>query len=334
MTDKSSREIFIQTLSSVLGERSRVALLDIPTVANPGDHAIWLGERMALKYLGINIVLELDDKAFKPEIVRRALGEDGVILLQGGGSFGDLYAARQSFRHQVLTEFSDVPIIHMPQSIHIQRSESLAQLQEDIGRHSDFTLLVRDSDSYERATCEFDCPTYLTTDAASAILHNRSIPKATHDILWIRRRDIEAANVIRPPTSENMLVSDWAYALSSPVRNRRDSVWPVLQRELRKHDNTILESLRQRIIPLVPNSSWQQSIRFLAQGRVIITERLHGHILGRILNIPTVLIDNRIGKLGNYWRTWSSTYNNSTIASNPEEALELAADFLQVNRRE
>jgi pyruvyl transferase EpsO len=45
--------------------------------------------------------------------------------------------------------------------------------------------------------------------------------------------------------------------------------------------------------------------RLLSSGRVVITDRLHAHILCLLLGIPHAVLDNTYGKLGRFLETWT-----------------------------
>ena len=44
----------------------------------------------------------------------------------------------------------------------------------------------------------------------------------------------------------------------------------------------------------------------LCSGDVVVTDRLHGHILCCLLDIPHVVMDNVYGKIGNFRETWNT----------------------------
>ena len=52
-----------------------------------------------------------------------------------------------------------------------------------------------------------------------------------------------------------------------------------------------------------------QSVRLLSNYDLIITTRLHGHILACLLGIPNILLNNSYGKNKNFYQTWMK--NNS-----------------------
>jgi pyruvyl transferase EpsO len=48
-----------------------------------------------------------------------------------------------------------------------------------------------------------------------------------------------------------------------------------------------------------------RALYILSLGRVVITDRLHGHIFCLLLGIPHVLLDDASGKNGNFYETWT-----------------------------
>jgi pyruvyl transferase EpsO len=48
----------------------------------------------------------------------------------------------------------------------------------------------------------------------------------------------------------------------------------------------------------------RRGIRLLTQGRRVVTDRLHAHILCVLLDMPHAIIDNSYGKLSSFVETW------------------------------
>jgi exopolysaccharide biosynthesis predicted pyruvyltransferase EpsI len=67
---------------------------------------------------------------------------------------------------------------------------------------------------------------------------------------------------------------------------------------------------------------------FLQRGRVVITDRLHGHILSTLLNIPHIYIDNKQRKISNYHTTWTAGLDNVVLANSSIDAVEKAKELL------
>jgi exopolysaccharide biosynthesis predicted pyruvyltransferase EpsI len=78
--------------------------------------------------------------------------------------------------------------------------------------------------------------------------------------------------------------------------------------------------------PLSPPSSpslksaSSRGSRLLSRGRVIITDRLHGHILGLLLGIPQVLVGDRYGKVKSFYESWTRDCPITSWADSEKEA--------------
>ena len=66
----------------------------------------------------------------------------------------------------------------------------------------------------------------------------------------------------------------------------------------------------------------------LARGKVVVTDRLHGHILSVLMNKPNVILDNSYGKVFNYHAAWTPGVQNVLVASNITDAFEKAKYLL------
>jgi pyruvyl transferase EpsO len=117
------REI-VTTLKSFTGRYSTCALVDFPNHWNVGDSAIWLGELEILRYLGIRVVYICDHASYRAEALKKLIG-DGLILMSGGGNFGNLYAYHQRWRERILEDFPNNEIVQLPQTIWFTADDSI-----------------------------------------------------------------------------------------------------------------------------------------------------------------------------------------------------------------
>lgn len=69
---------------------------------------------------------------------------------------------------------------------------------------------------------------------------------------------------------------------------------------------------------------------FVQQARVVISERLHGGLAALLCGIPHVLLDNRYGKNFGVYNEWVRNEDVTKLASNGEEALEMALQLLKM----
>jgi pyruvyl transferase EpsO len=68
----------------------------------------------------------------------------------------------------------------------------------------------------------------------------------------------------------------------------------------------------------------QRGCRLLSRGRIVITDRLHAHILCTLLGIPHIVLDNNCGKLSGLIRCWAAEHPLCHLADSVAEATRIA----------
>ncbi|KAH8895293.1 hypothetical protein GQ53DRAFT_616102, partial [Thozetella sp. PMI_491] len=82
--------------------------------------------------------------------------------------------------------------------------------------------------------------------------------------------------------------------------------------------------------------AWAKSVagfELLGSARFVITDRLHGHILSTIIGVPHVLMDSKLGKNINFHDTWTRDCACTRVASNIDEALEIARLWFEEEKK-
>jgi exopolysaccharide biosynthesis predicted pyruvyltransferase EpsI len=319
-------------LAPLARRHSHVALIDFPNHSNVGDSAIWLGEVAWLAEAGIRVHYRCDVKSYNRTALAQALSADGAIFITGGGNLGDLWPRHQRLRETVIRDFPNRPIVQLPQSMHFQSAESLSRTQAVFNAHPDLTILLRDETSLALARNEFRATSVLCPDMA---FYLGSLPRPwapTRDIFWLRRVDRESSGDDDSPMGGDVAVADW-------LDDRR----PLLDRARRISRRFPLRLLARsapgrRTIGRVVDASYdwqaQQRVRFgcrlLSSGSVVITDRLHAHILCLLLGIPHVVLDNNYGKVRRFCQTWN-TLSSPLVrwAEAPADALAVARALVQ-----
>jgi pyruvyl transferase EpsO len=72
----------------------------------------------------------------------------------------------------------------------------------------------------------------------------------------------------------------------------------------------------------------QRGAHLLSQGRVVVTDRLHAHILCVVLQIPHVVVDNSYGKLSEFIQCWYRDDPLLSLVTSRQEAEEVARQRL------
>lgn len=312
-----------ETLRPLLVAAERVALIDFPNHPNVGDSAIYLGELACLAALGVPLPRFVCDFATydRAELARR-VGPAGVILLHGGGNFGDLWPTAQELRENIVRSFPDNPIIQLPQTIHFERRDSLCRARAILNAHPNFTLLVRDRRSLEIAGSEFRARSLLCPDITFALGPlARPIP-AARPLLWLLRTDKETR--AEPPPMSTEAPVDW---LEEPPTLLRELSYRLMGATRRRRLSQFARPLLARVYAPLARQRLQRGLEMLASAEVVITDRLHGHILCLLLGIPHVILDNNYGKLSSFYQTWTAHVDDVRWADSSTEALIQARDL-------
>jgi pyruvyl transferase EpsO len=322
-------------LERLIEPGSGVALLNFPKFGNLGDAAIWLGEIAALDRAGARVRYRCDSRTYRRRLLKAAIGERGTILLHGGGNVGDVYPLQQRVREAVLRDFPRARVIQLPQTIWFRSEGRMARFGELCRAHSGFTLMVRERRSLEIAGNGLGVEAVLCPDSAFALGPLRRPDRPGCEVLWLMRDDRErtASVPALDPGSEQL---DWptkfgegagadgrglrlAFALnrllSAPIE-RHSRASGVLSRA----SAMTLEPIARRRLAL--------ALHTLARGRVVVTDRLHGHILATLAGIPHVVLDNQSGKSRAVYETWTSACEVVRFAESADGAAAAARELL------
>lgn len=314
----------------LLGDTRTVALLDYPDYANIGDSLIWLAEIAYLKRAGIRIAYTCDHASYVPARLARRVG-NGTILITGGGNLGDLYPRHQRFREAVVQTFPGNKIIQLPQTIHFQEHSNLARARAIFNAHPDLTLLVRDRQSLELVGNEFRAKAVLCPDMALALPALTRPTRPSRSVLWLARTDLESAGPARfSPVPDGVEVEDWTH--DEPTWTKRITEWG--EQHVGRHPRLLgrLEPLVRQTNAVIARQRVNHGVQILSRGRVVVTDRLHGHILSLLLGIPHVILDNSNGKVKQFFETWTRDAELAHWADSAREALEIGARLVAGSR--
>jgi len=310
----AGREVLVAQLKPLVAEAPAVALLDFPAHGNVGDSAIWLGALAALRAAGAPApAYTCDADNYHRTALARAVG-GGTILFTGGGSFGDLWEKHLRFRERVVADFPDNPIVQLPESVCFLRAESLARSRDVFNAHRRVTLMARDAASLAVFRGAFSAPSHLAPDLAFMLgaLERPALP--VRDILWLKRDDKED----RWQGQVDEETVDWVQEPQTRLIR-----WSKQLRQAAA-ERPALRPLDRRLQPIgYPYLAAQRLARgvaLLSSAKVVVTDRLHAHLLALLLGIPHVVLDNSYGKLHNFIASWTHASPLVHVASHPDAA--------------
>ncbi len=290
-------------LSSEIPPYSKVAYFDYPIHSNIGDLLIWKGTETWIKEMNFNVVCRsnINNKRLP------GLDTNTIILLHGGGNFGDIYK-HQKYRERIINNYPNNKIIGLPQTIHYLDNSNISTSSKIINNHPNISLFLRDHKSLEFAINHFpNASNHLCPDMATFLFpmktHSGHVKK--HN-LFLLRRDVEASDYMID-TSNHDWIGDW-----SDIVSRYQHLIRAYQAYSKLSGHLILCDKSFSIWKSLANNIIDKSILTISSAKLVTTSRLHGCILALLLGIPVNLLDNNYGKNLNYFNTWLS---NCTLCS-------------------
>jgi len=306
----------------IVNKSEHICIIDPPGHPNVGDSAILLGELSFLKRRFPKAKLSYYDVHSYTPNANFFIEQATILLIHGGGNFGDIWPHHQHLRMQILERFPHKPIIQLPQSIYFGDKENLRATAAMIKKQSSFTLFVRDLNSFELARRVFECEVVLAPDMAFAMPSIR--PKAsTVEYLCLLRTDKEVTfdhqiitNIFRA-SDRSFEICDW---LTQPrhLAARLDAKLNSLTRRY----PTVTAPFRPIAMRLRQQYATERllyGVELLSRGSIVVTDRLHAHVLCCLLDIPHFVFDSLGGKISAFHATWTQDSTNTKLIASPAE---------------
>lgn len=285
-------------LGNIINQKP-VVYLDIPLHNNVGDLLITQGTLKFFKENQINVtniftIYNIDEST---------INNDTVIVFHGGGNLGDLYALHQKHREDIVNRYPDNRIIILPQTIYFESEVEYKNTCDVFKQHPDLHICIRDERSFELAK-EMSKNIYLMPDMAHQLYPIKyNAQNSSEMILFIKRMDkeaIEGDNLIKCDTQ-----TDWGKLLEK--YNNCVRFHFLFQKGLQILGlNRYLSGFTSKIWISCAEKLVNESIVLFAEHDVVITSRMHGHILACLMDKKNTVIDNSYGKNFSYINVWTS----------------------------
>jgi pyruvyl transferase EpsO len=294
-------------------------LLDLPNYRNIGDQLIYIGQLDFLKKIPFNCLLRSSVTFFNDAIANE------MILLQGGGNFGDLYPVHQNYRESIIIQYPNNKIFIFPTSLHFNNESNMLKSLSIYNHHDNLTVCARDKFTYD-ILIKY-CPNnniLLVPDMAFCSSYRINKDKETDKVLYFKRKDGELKN------SNDFNFDFPVDELDWPTYNA--SIIELLHRKFNNLDNRISKIVfrlirKSSVFGIFclrdENKYADLGVDFLSKYKFVITTRLHGHILSILLGVPSIIIDNSYGKNKRFYFSWLQDEPLSYFANSEEEANEL-----------
>ncbi|MBR3434227.1 MAG: polysaccharide pyruvyl transferase family protein [Bacteroidaceae bacterium] len=280
--------------------------LDLPYHSNIGDSLIWMGTEHFLKRLPYQCLGSHSIGTF----TFGHLPKDAVILLHGGGNFGDVWRKHQDFRLKVINNYPDNRIIILPQTIYYESASVLAADIQEMNRHSQLTVCARDNQSASLLKENgFTGRILKLPDMAFCIDRNQlaadKMPVSREELILLRKdKESPLGTLSAEITSANVDIRDWP---------NQKKAYKIAKGYTRKHTAQETDVFFQT--DFLPRRI-SEGVKFVSEYRMVCSTRLHVAILRLLLDLPVKVMDNSYGKNLNFYNTWLT---DSELVSTPGE---------------
>lgn len=305
----------ITELRSIINERllplidNDYIYLDLPYYSNIGDLLIWEGTLSFLSETKYRCLYSTSADNFK----YREIDKNVIIILQGGGNWGDLWVKHHEFRKKIVEMYPNNRIIVFPQSIYYQDESNLKKDIDFYNKYPNVTVCTRDNKSFEIMTKNFRRNKILLVPDMAFYIDVKFKPKKTSRILFAKRNDkefsLESDRYINIPKDAEK--HDWPtyeLDLNKLLINRFYKKLESLCKKIDKVFNLEIENKFKDIF-------WKFFLKkyyinkgecFLSEYYKVYSTRLHISILSILMGKEIYIIDNNYNKTKNFIDTWFS----------------------------
>ncbi|MGN2275049.1 polysaccharide pyruvyl transferase family protein [Priestia megaterium] len=284
----------------VIPPRSKIYYLDYPFHTNIGDLLIHKGSEKFFETNNIKVEARYSIFNFPQNLL---IPKDHIIVLQGGGNFGDLWIKHQYFREMIINQYPEHRIVMLPQTVYFQNDDNYIKAKELFNKHSDLHIYARDIRSLGQLNgfCE---NVYLLPDMAHELwpINPRKTP--CKENLYLLRNDKELNKKMIFKPQKNQDIADWSNLVTEKDAQRAREI----KRGYKKVGISEADTWYEFSDYLI-----DKAVSLFSNYNKIITTRLHGHILACLLDKESTLYDNSYGKNSEYYHAWTYNLKNTNF---------------------
>lgn len=313
-------------IENVIPKNSNVVFLDYPLYMNIGDILIWKGAEAFFEKQAVRIIKRISVFGF-PENLRfiENVDKETIIVLNGGGNFGDIYPVHQKFREKILSLFPGNKIVLLPQTAYFSNENELKKSAELFRLHNNVFMFSRDEKTFLMFKNFFSDKSYMSSDMAHYL--SGSLPEKHYDqltvsysvnkILWLIRKDIEGGELSENVARYSDHFKDW----DDFVRKEEIFFMKVLRKVLQlsnsNHLSDGVEYLWSRLTDRIISRIANEIIKY----DYVVTSRLHGHIFSCLLHMRNLVLDNSYGKNSSYYLAWTFNVKEAQLMIENDDRL-------------
>lgn len=255
-------------------EKQNVFIIGTPDHGNMGDQAIWYATQKLLKnYFPAANVVDVDMSDFETDIegIAHLIQKQDILILQGGGNFGNYYMDDEMIRRSVISQFRNNRIIMFPQTVYFSEdAEGKEELERSVciyNKNKNLVLIARDAESFECLKANFTNDMYMLPDVVLS-LNAINMEKERKGVLICLRSD-----------KESVMNHQNVDEIESFLKDRISEI---------RYTDTQMDNYCKENRELL----LKQKIKEFQSAELVITDRLHGMIFAAITGTPCIAFDN------------------------------------------
>ncbi len=285
MKESNSRNHFYQFRSK---NEKHIYMFFCPDYGNLGDVGIYLAQMEFLasclpeyELVEIPVAKTLDGIAW----FRQKTTKGDLVVLSGGGFFGDLYPLMEVYRQLIVGNFNSVPIVSFPQSIFFSDTQKgcklLHESRKTYSNHPDLTLIGRDLISYHFIMKNFPCCSHFCLPDI-VLSMQKSDQNDRKGVVFCWRQDFESGVL---STDKSLIESAVKPGFKSAI-----------------YTDTRIASEDFSVQNLMVN--YHRLIQTFRSAELVVTDRLHGMLFCYQTNTPCLIVNDKNSKVVNFYHTW------------------------------
>jgi exopolysaccharide biosynthesis protein PssK len=222
----------------------------------------------------------------------------------------------------------------LPMQVAFLENECLNRTAELVAKHPDVTLLARGVVAQHVLRRYFSgARIELAPDMAFMLGLQQRQGEPLCDIVWIARTDQDRSNDqteiaarLASQPAEKFLLPEFAdgIEINFVVKQRPPTVLLTDWHSLFFENEQARLAFRRLDFDARSNVYVSRAIHMLSLGHIVITDRLHGHVMCVLLGIPHIFLNDDSGKNWNFYESWTREAALCRVAPTPAEAWALA----------
>lgn len=271
------------------GNKPKVLVFFCPDYGNLGDVGIYIAQKNFLEEnLPQSEIIDIPVNKTLEGIswFRKRVQTNDLIVMSGGGFFGDLYPLMEHYRQMIVKYFPTVSIISFPQSTFFSDTDKGLKLLKRsckiYNHHPGLTLIGRDNHSYLFIQKHFPGSSAELLPDIVLSMNKSEDHYHREGVIFCWRRDFESVIGSREKScTEGIIKKHWQNV---------------------NYMDTIIESEDMSIGNLF--QCFEGMIQIFKSAELVVTDRLHGMLFCYLTNTPCIAINDKNDKVANSYQTW------------------------------